>query len=211
MAAKLVDAAELAGKTVTPKNIVVFVLQSARDGRRLFNAHGRDVLNPIARMSGAITLMYADPPLQGLDDQEDTTLHDVLAATGEGPDVAAGRNLDGEKLMGGLEGRKAMIAHHVAAGMPVTETASEIGVSPARIVRIKREIGADIRTGHQFLDTGAGRQFLAEKVTTRLDRFGQRIVQGGDAQTIRPFEQQIIKACKPFPQPITPIPIESIN
>lgn len=145
MAAKLVDAAERNGKTFTPGNIAFYTLQSAVGGRRAFNARGRDVLSPIARVSKSVAVSSVDAPVQAGESDGDTTLHDVLASTGEGPDVAAGRDLDWDALAEHLQPRKTVIIDRVARDVPGKEIAAELGVSQARVVQLKREIGSEIR------------------------------------------------------------------
>jgi len=144
-AARLLDAAERNGKTVTPGNIVYYTLKGAIGGRRALSAHSREALGAIARSSRSVIVMSLDAPVSEVDGEEGLTLHEMLAAAGEGPDVTAARNLDWDEMTASLSDSKAFVVHQVAGEVPGKDIARQLGCSQARVVQVKRETAEVIR------------------------------------------------------------------
>ncbi len=143
-AAEMLDSVEKAGKRPIPRSIAFYSIQRAKSGRRAYQAAKNDILGPVFRTANEDCLSYMDAPLFE-DSEQHTTLHDQLQERREDPATEALRRIDWEALMESLDGREQRILDDTATGRQVKATASDLGVSPARVVQLKRELGTRIK------------------------------------------------------------------
>ena len=102
---------------------------------------------PATALCGRAHVMSLDAPASESDDAGDEyTFHDLLATEGEAPDTGAGRHLDWDEVLPDLDDRRRAILEATARGLGPSEIAAEHGVSPPRIVELKRDIGKTIRS-----------------------------------------------------------------
>ncbi len=142
-AAEMLESVEQAGKKPVPRSIAFYSIQRAKSGRRAYQNSHWDVMSPAFLTANEDAVQYMDAPLS--DEAEHMTMHDCIAARRESPDEEALRRIDWEELMASLDGRDQRILDDTAVGRQVKATANDLGVSPARVVQLKRELGSRIK------------------------------------------------------------------
>lgn len=147
MAAALLDTVESKGKTVTPGNIAYYTLQALKSGRRSGYAGRMDVFCPAAVLDGKVRMISMDAPIGEADDDpsEELTLHTCLASSFEDPQTAGAREIDWEQAMDTLGDRERAVVMATARGTQGLDIAEVLGVSPPRVVQMKRQVGCKIR------------------------------------------------------------------
>ncbi len=117
-AAAFLDSAEARGKHVTASTLAFYALQRAKVGRRSTSSSSMDALGPMAQVQRRVSLQSFDAPMgQDADDGEAApTLHEILAGSGEDPAVSAGRNVDWDELLVGMDSRRVEILRQTAEG-----------------------------------------------------------------------------------------------
>ena len=140
LAAKLLHAAELAGKHVTPGNIAYYAIQSARSGRRSTRSSTRDVHGVGTQLHGHTRLVSLEDPADG-EDQEIFTFNEVLSSDQEDPATRAARKLDWENFCAGLPERERAVVEFLAQGKTFREVAQAFRICDSAIQRSKHALG----------------------------------------------------------------------
>lgn len=147
-AANMIEAAELAGKTVSASSVAYYTLQALRSGRRFGCASRTDAMSPGAALDGRVTLMSLDAPLDVFDaeDEDEFTLHQCLASTGEDPASAGARELDWDGAFAAFDTGERDLLLETAAGTPGIDLALRYHVTPARVTQRKRRLGETLKS-----------------------------------------------------------------
>lgn len=152
-AARILDAAEAKGKKVTAGNVGYYALQAMKHGRRFSSASRTDALGSATALDGNAHVVSMDEPHASPEEPDtEMTLHDALADRRQGPDQAAGRELDWSAAHATLNDRERNVLQATAVGVQGAILAAELDVSRPRIVQIKREIGDRIKDAWQTDD-----------------------------------------------------------
>ena len=144
MAAQFVESCEARGKPIYPSSVAYYAIQHAKSGRRSYGATRTDALCPAAQLDGRSTVTSMDEPIP-CDDDDELSLHDLLAAPEEDPAQQAGREMDWAELMESLSDREVAILKTTISGDKLDALASRFGISPPRITQLKRELGRQIK------------------------------------------------------------------
>ncbi len=145
MACEGADSLEKRGKQIIARSVAYYAIQRLKSGRRFKQAGRSDVLSTGCRLHNCRVESLDAPVEQHNEDGEHLTLGDMIAARKDDPAQRAIRHLDWSGFTLDLDQRKQRILTGTAAGFAVKELATEINVSPPRIVQLKREIAADAR------------------------------------------------------------------
>ena len=147
-AANMIESAELAGKTVSASSVAYYTLQALRSGRRFGCASRTDAMSPGAALDGRVTLMSLDAPLDVFDaeDEDEFTLHQCLASTGEDPASAGARELDWDGAFAAFDTGERDLLLETAAGTPGIDLALRYHVTPARVTQRKRRLGETLKS-----------------------------------------------------------------
>ncbi|MFC1452198.1 hypothetical protein ACFLSJ_02490 [Verrucomicrobiota bacterium] len=146
LVAALLESAERRGKEVPPQSVAYYAVEGLKRGRRSGYSGTADVMSPGATLFGRVNLCSIDAPVTALteDPNQEMTLHDTLACSGETSDMAAARHLDWEMVSHRLDQRRNAVVADVATGYGTGEIAERLDVSAPRVVQIKRDIGATV-------------------------------------------------------------------
>ena len=142
-AAAMIDAMEKSGKEPIPNSIAYYSIQRTKSGRRSYGDSRTDVMNPGYQMDNEGSVCSMQAPVGGED--EDFTVGDMIASRTE--DIAAKvlREIDWDAFIQTLDARKRVIVEELMIGGGTGDIARRLAVTSARIVQLKREIGAAIR------------------------------------------------------------------
>jgi hypothetical protein len=147
MAAQMLDHAERAGKPLYAASVAFYAAQSSKVGRRSTSASQTGVLSPACQIQGNSIVESMDAALVTNETETDeVTLHDVLAHRDEDPGTLAARKMDWGDLTRSMDERSVDILLATAQGCMVKEIAATYGISPARVVQIKRQIAGTIKS-----------------------------------------------------------------
>lgn len=130
-----------AGKEVKPSTVAYFTLKRLQNGRRSTGTRRADVLFP----GSGCQVVSLDAPLDS-DDPEAGSLHDVLDARRVGTAELAQRYVDWSELIPELGEKQREVLNATAMGKSGKATAYGLKVSPPRVVQVKREVAAKIRS-----------------------------------------------------------------
>jgi hypothetical protein len=146
MAAALLDTVESKGKTVTPGNIAYYTLQALKSGRRSGYTGRMDAMCPAAALEGKVQLTSMDAAIgpDNEDPDQENSLHDVLAASGEDAGADAGRRCDWDDILPRLDIRRRTILTATAQGRGPGEIAGELNVTAPRVCQLRESIGKHI-------------------------------------------------------------------
>lgn len=147
-AANMIESAELAGKTVSASSVAYYTLQALRSGRRFGCASRTDAMSPAAQLDGRSVLVSMDEPLCVSDDDDDDeiTLHQCLASSGEDPAQASARELDWDGAFAAFDTGERDLLLETAAGTPGIDLALRYHVTPARVTQRKRRLGETLKS-----------------------------------------------------------------
>lgn len=151
MAAKLLDNAEKANKTVTPGNIAYYTILHMKSGRRSTGNSNADVLGSGTQLNGRSTVNSFDEPAK-TEEAEEFTVNDVLGSDDEDPATQGARNVDWDQFLAGLTEREKSVVEFLSAGRNMSELARSVGMSLSSIqtcrtglaVKILDYMGLDI-------------------------------------------------------------------
>ncbi len=146
-AAAIIESAERDGKEVFPSSVAYYALRNLQKGRR-FGCGAGDLMSPALRLSGKVRAVESlDAPIGNGDEDPDDepTLLDSLASSGEDGAAAAARAIDWEAAATALDDRELDVLGATAAGLQGTEIAAAFNVSTPRITQLKRAIGDKLR------------------------------------------------------------------
>ncbi len=146
-AANMLEAAEKAGKAVSPNSVAFYVLQALRSGRRHGSASRTDAMSPATQLDGHAVMLSMDEPLDVFDEDDDEVdLHSCLASTGEDPAAQGAREIDWDEMMAAINPGDRDLLLSTAAGVPGIDLAFMYNVTPARVTQRKRELGYKMRS-----------------------------------------------------------------
>jgi hypothetical protein len=107
MAARLLDNAERANKTVTPGNIAYYTILHMKSGRRSCSSSNSDVLGTGTQLNGRSTTTSFDEPVHEESELgEEFTVNDVLSLDDEDPGQKACRKIDWDEFLCSLTERE---------------------------------------------------------------------------------------------------------
>ena len=144
-AAEMVESCEARGKQIIPNSIAYYAIQRSKHGRRSYSASRMDALCPSAQLDTGVGLEYLDDDSVQIDEHENVTLHDVLAAHDEDPSQIAAREIDWAEMLLNLDDRDIAVLQCTVNGDRLDALATKFGVSSARLCQIKREIGEQVK------------------------------------------------------------------
>ena len=142
-AARLLDNAERASKTVTAGNISFFTSLHMRSGRRSYGSSTVDALGVGAQLNGRSTTTSFDEPAL-TEEGEEFLVGDVLSTDTEDPGTIAARNLDWDCFLTGLTDREKSIVELLLAGLNCSEIARSMKVDPSTIRYFKNRLAVKI-------------------------------------------------------------------
>ena len=127
-------------------SVAYYVLENMKEGRRFGYAGTADVMAPGAQLHGRSRLVSLDEPIAIDDDADDNdaTLHDLLADQHGDPDTEAARELDWAAVMDQLDDRRLMVLHESAAGYGPNEIGERLHVSATRVIQLRQDCGKRI-------------------------------------------------------------------
>jgi len=138
----LLQSVQRSGKKVSAGNIAHYAILALRSGRRSTGIRKNDVLAPACQLNGHARVRSMDEPLRNDEDgDEPLTLHDCLAADGDDPATAAGRNLDWETVSDSLDRTKNAILIAMAEGRELTLLVSRLKRSRTTLHYDKVKLG----------------------------------------------------------------------
>ena len=139
LAAKLLDNAELANKTVTAGNIAYYTILHMKSGRRSTGYSNADVLGSATQLNGRSTTTSFDEPVEG-ELGEEFTVNDVLSFDDEDPGQKAARKLDWEFFIASLTVREKSVVEGLLAGFNGSEIGRSLGLDPSTIRYFKKRL-----------------------------------------------------------------------
>ena len=148
MAARMIDSAEKAGKTITAGNASYYAGKAARSGRRSYYTGRSDVLSPGCQIDGKARHEWMDAEVE-FETGDAGTLHDVIApyhCHGQEPDPAeeAARNLDWEAFLASHPPRHRIAIRVLLEGGTMREAGRRCGIRDSAALMLKRRIAADL-------------------------------------------------------------------
>ncbi len=143
VAAAMIDSAERREAPIIPKSIAYYAVQTIKSGRRSTSAGRTDVMSAVVRMGKDRNLVSMDLPVDE-DDEGESSFGDMLACNADDPGMIAGRNLDWDDAVIGLDRRGKDMIMRMCEGVSGRDMAGKLRVSPARVCQIKRDIGRHI-------------------------------------------------------------------
>jgi hypothetical protein len=148
MAARMVDAAEKAGKTFTAGNMSYYAAKAARSGRRSYYTGRSDVMSPGCQIDGKARHDWLDREVE-FESGDFGTLHDVvqpLEFDGQESDPAedAARNLDWESFLSVHPPRHRTAILVLVEGGTMREAGKRCGLKDSAALVLKRRIAADL-------------------------------------------------------------------
>ena len=147
-AARMMDSAEKAGKTITAGNASYYAAKAARSGRRSYYTGRSDVLSPGCQIDGKARHEWLDLEIE-MEFGDVGTLHDVIAPPGyqgQEPDPAeeAARNLDWESFLATHPPRHRTAILVLVEGGTMREAGKRCGLKDSGAHNLKRRIAADL-------------------------------------------------------------------
>jgi DNA-directed RNA polymerase specialized sigma24 family protein len=147
-AARMMDSAEKAGKTITAGNASYYAAKAARSGRRSYYTGRSDVYSPGAQLDGTARHEWLDADVE-LETGDSGTLHDIIAPyqyQGQESDPAeeAARNLDWQSFLTSHPPRHRTAILVLAGGGTMREAGKRSGLGDSAALNLKRQIAADL-------------------------------------------------------------------
>ena len=148
MAAKMLESAEAAGKTLTAGNLAFYAIKAARSGRRSHYSGRSDVLSPGCQLDGNARFANLDDEIE-LEMGEVGSLHDLLAPTGyqgeeADPAEEAARNVDWQAFLDASPPRHRIAIGVLVEGGNMREAGKRCGLKDSAALNLKRRIAADL-------------------------------------------------------------------
>jgi hypothetical protein len=148
MAARMMDSAEKAGKTITAGNASYYAAKAARSGRRSYYAGRSDVMSPGCQIDGKARHEWLDDEIE-MEFGDIGTLHDVIAPhayQGQETDPAeeAARNLDWGWFLASHPPRHRTAILVLVEGGTMREAGKRCGLKDSAALVLKRRIAADL-------------------------------------------------------------------
>ena len=148
MAARMMESAEAAGKTITAGNVAYYAAKAARSGRRSYYSGRSDVMSPGCQIDGKSRFDWMDDEIE-LECGEIGTLHDLLAPNcyhGQEADPAeeAARNIDWHSFLASSPQRHRTAIVILVEGGTMREAGQRCGLKDSAALKLKRRIAADL-------------------------------------------------------------------
>lgn len=148
MAARMMDSAEKAGKTITAGNASYYAVKAARSGRRSYYTGRSDVMHPGCQLDGNARYAWLDDEIE-MEFGDVGTLHDVIAPhayQGQETDPAeeAARNHDWELFLASHPPRHRIAITVLLEGGTMREAGKRCGLKDSAALVLKRRIAADL-------------------------------------------------------------------
>ena len=141
MAARMLQGAEAAGKSVTAGNVVFYALQSAKSGRRSVGNSTTDVMATATQLHGRSRVVSLDEPLAADADTDDPAcLHETLAAHVDDPATAAARRLDWAALLVALNATECEVLVCLSQSQDLTTLVIKLGRSRSALQNDKQRL-----------------------------------------------------------------------
>lgn len=145
LAAKLMDNAEKANKTVTAGNIAYYTILHMKSGRRSTGHSNADVLGSATQLNGRSTTTSFDEPVhEDSELGEEFTVNDVLSFDDEDPGQKAARKIDWEFFLGSLTDREKSVVEGLLMGLNGSEIGRGLGLDPSTIRYFKDRLANKI-------------------------------------------------------------------
>jgi len=148
MAARMMDSAEKAGKTITAGNASYYAAKAARSGRRSYYTGRSDVFSPGCQIDGKARHEWMDAEVE-FETGDSGTLHDIITPyhyQGQERDPAeeAARNLDWESFLSSHSERHRTAILVLVGGGTMREAGKRCGLKDSAALVLKRQIAADL-------------------------------------------------------------------
>lgn len=148
MAARMMDSAEKAGKTITAGNASYYAVKAARSGRRSYYTGRSDVMHPGCQLDGNAKHEWLDQEVE-FESGDVGSLHDVIAPYGyqgceTDPAEEAARNLDWKAFLAQSPERYRIAVDVLLSGGTMREAGKRCGLKDSAALNLKRRIGADL-------------------------------------------------------------------
>jgi hypothetical protein len=148
MAARMMTAAENAGKTFTAGNMAYYAAKAARSGRRSYYTGRSDVMSPGCQIDGNSRHDWLDREVE-FETGDFGTLHDVvqpLEFDGQESDPAeeAARNLDWESFLAAHPPRHRTAILVLVEGGTMRDAGKRCNLKDSAALLLKRRIAADL-------------------------------------------------------------------
>ncbi|MCB1129743.1 MAG: hypothetical protein KDN05_01345 [Verrucomicrobiae bacterium] len=148
MAARMMDSAEKAGKSITPGNVSYFATRAARSGRRSYYSGRSDAMSPGCQIDGKARHDWLDDGVE-FESGDSGTLHDVVASYGyhgeeSDPAEEAARNLDWDAFLASHPPRHCIAIRVLVAGGTMREAGKRCGLKDSAALNLKRRIAEDL-------------------------------------------------------------------
>jgi hypothetical protein len=145
-AARMMVAAEQAGKQYTGGNMAYFATRAARSGRRSYYTGRSDVMSPGCIIDGKAKHEWMDLEIE-MEFGDVGTLHDVICPFNSwdqeaDPGEQASRNLDWTSFLENSPQRFRVAIDVLASGGTMREAGKELGIGDSGAHALKRKIGA---------------------------------------------------------------------
>jgi hypothetical protein len=141
MAAKLLDNAEKANKTVTPGNIAYYTVLHMKSGRRSTGHSNADVLGSATQLNGRSQTYSLDELVHEQTEWgEEFTVNDVLSFDEEDPAQKAARKMDWEFFLACLTAREKAVVEYLLTGRTMSELARNLRLDRSTIQYFKNRL-----------------------------------------------------------------------
>lgn len=146
-AAKMIHAAEVAGKPYKASTIAWYAIQQAKS-RRSTSASRTDVMAAGTILSGRSSLLYLDTPVtigDEIADDVEHTFHDIMAdSNAADPAVEAGQHVDWDTALVAMDSRMRGVVEGTASGVGTSELAAKFKISAPRVCQVREAAGEKI-------------------------------------------------------------------
>ena len=148
MAARMMESAEAAGKTISAGNVCFYAAKAARSGRRSYYSGRSDVMSPGCQIDGKSRFDWLDDEIE-MECGEVGTLHDLVAPNcyhGQETDPAeeAARNIDWQSFLEASPPRHRTAILVLIEGGTMREAGQRCGLKDSAALNLKRRIAADL-------------------------------------------------------------------
>jgi len=148
MAARMMVAAEEAGRSFTAGNIAHYATRAARSGRRSYYAGKSDAMSPGCQLGGRARFKSLDDPVE-FEAGDEGTMYDVIPPFGTNdhesdPAEEAARNLDWEAFLASHPPRHRIAILVLVDGGTMRDAGKRCGLKDSAALNLRRRIAADL-------------------------------------------------------------------
>ena len=146
VAARMLDAVERNGKTVTPGNIAYYTILHMKSGRRSQCRSRADTMAQGTQLDSKSCVLSMEEEV-GYDPELDEaiTLGSLLASNHDDPAMAGGRNIDWEAFLGSHDYRYGLLVAGMIEGKHLNETAEAGGSGYSKPYQLKQKLANELR------------------------------------------------------------------